>query len=422
MKLYPLLLAGISIGSAVPAFAAPFSWPEIKSMAGAENPTLQSAQKNWEASRAGVKESYGAFLPEVTLSARRTRTETEISILETKSRSRTYSVAASWNIFSGFSTVAGVVRARAGESEALARQELSSAELRYQLRRAFFSVYVQQERIRLFEKILKRQQQNEKLVSLKYDSGTEARWNVMKTRADRERAEFNLDAAKSDLQSARDQLARYLYLDSLPERPVDASLIASAAIPTLGNEEIRAATHPELKVSEATENRLGSDKILARSAFLPTVDLSYTRSRDQNEIGSRPRTDSNTVAIVAQWNIFNGFSDFFNVQQANIAKEAAELDRQVVARRLVSDIRTAHTSLKNAQNRLPSAKSLREAAEERVRTVSAQYRSGLKTYLDWEQAEAQLLETEQQEVTALNTSLDALAEFERASGTTLEEP
>ena len=416
-----IILTGLLI-LAPSAHAAPYQWHEIKSLASPENPSLQSARRNWEASRAGVKKSYGAFLPEINLSARRTRTVTEVSILETKTRSRAYTVAASWNLFAGFSSVAGVDRAKAGESEALAREDLTSSELRYQLRRTFFSVYVQQERIRLFERILKRQQQNEKLVSLKYDNGTEARWNVLKTRADRERAEYNLEAAKADLASAREQLARHLYLETLPPRPVDAAGLALAPVPALNGGETRAALHPELKASEASEARLASDRVLARSTFLPTIDLTYSRGRDQNEIGSRTRTDTDTFAIVAQWNIFNGFSDYHGVQQANLAREAAELDTQVVARRILADLRSAHSSLQLAQGRLPSAKSLREAAEERVKTVSAQYRSGLKTYLDWEQAEAQLLETEQQEVTALSTALDAIAAFERASGITLEEP
>jgi outer membrane protein TolC len=402
--------------------AAPLQWEEIKSLTSPENPTLKAASANAAASRAAVKESYGDFLPSVTLTAQRTRTVSEISVFETKTRNRTYSIGAAWNIFAGFATVAGVERARALESDARARRDLSSAELRYQLRRTFFSVYVQQERIRLFEKILKRQQQNEKLVSLKYDSGTEARWNVLKTKADRERAEFNLVAAKADLDSAREQLARYLYLESLPARPVDASALARAPIPNLSAGENRATVHPELKVSEASESRFSAERRLARSAFLPSLDLTYSRGRDQNEMGARTRTDSNTVAAVARWNIFSGFANYHNVQRANLAREAAELESQGVARRILSDLRTAHSALTLAQNRLPSAQSLREAAEERVKTVSAQYRSGLKTYLDWEQAEAQLLETEQQEVTALGGALNAIADFERASGITLEEP
>jgi outer membrane protein TolC len=404
------------------ANAAPsaFDWEEVRNAAESRNPGLLGAEKSWQSARSAKKATYGAFLPTVSLSARRTKTITEIATIESTSKSRLYSVAASWNLFNGFATVASVQRAGAQEEESLATKDVTSVELRYQLRRAFFSVYIQQERIKLYEKMLKRQQQNEKLVSLKHESGTEARWNVLKAKADRERAEYNLASAKSELLLARDNMAKLLNLEALPEKPVaipaTTTLLASAATP--GALE----GHPSLRRSRANAEKVGRDITLARSAFLPTLDLAYTRSRETSEIGSRPRTDSNSFAIVAQWQIFNGLSDFHKVQQANLTYEAAELEREKVERELQTTVLTAGTNLKTATAGLPSATSQREAAEERVRTVSAQYRSGLKTYLEWEQAEALLIDYEQAEMSALNNALNALAEYERAAGITLEQP
>lgn len=404
------------------ANAAPsaFDWEEVRNAAEARNPGLLGAEKSWQSARSAKKATYGGFLPTVSLSARRTKTVTEISTLESTSKTRLYSVAASWNLFNGFATVATVQRASAQEEESLATRDVTSVELRYQLRKAFFAVYIQQEQIKLYEKMLKRQQQNEKLVSLKHESGTEARWNVLKAKAERERAEYNLESAKAELLLARDSMAQLLNLEALPQKPVaippTSTLLASAATPgALEN-------HPSLRRSRYGAEKIGRDITLARSAFLPSLDLAYSRSRETSELGARPRTDSNTFAIVAQWQIFNGLSDFHKVQQANLAYEAAELEREKVERELRTSVLSAGTNLKIASAGLPSATSLREAAEERVRTVSAQYRSGLKTYLDWEQAEAQLIDYERAEMSALNSALNALAEYERAAGITMEQP
>lgn len=404
------------------ASAAPtaFDWEEIRAAAETRNPGLLGAEKSWQSARSAKKATYGAFLPTVSLSARRTKTVTEISTLETTSKSRLYSVAASWNLFNGFATVASVQRAGAQEEESLAAKDVTSVELRYQLRKAFFSVYIQQERIKLYEKMLKRQQQNEKLVSLKHESGTEARWNVLKAKAERERAEYNLESAKSELFLARDNMAKLLNLESLPEKPV--AIPPTNALLSSPAKGEGVASHPSLRRSRFSAEKTGREITLARSAFLPTLDLAYTRSRDTSEIGAKTRTDSNSFAIVAQWQIFNGLTDFHKVQQANLAYEAAELERERVERELQTGILSASVGLKTASAGLPSATSLREAAEERVRTVSAQYRSGLKTYLDWEQAEAQLIDFEQAEMSALNGALNALAEYERAAGITMEQP
>src|SRR5690606_6666527 len=100
--------------------------------------------------------------------------------------------------------------------------DVTSSSLRYDLRIAFFNLFVQQARIDLFEKVLKRYRQNEKLIGLKYEAGTEAKWNVMKTKAEAERAAFNLESAKAESESAREQLARLLHLESLPGKVAEA--------------------------------------------------------------------------------------------------------------------------------------------------------------------------------------------------------
>lgn len=413
------LFVTLLLSTAASAQGSPLRWEEAKSLAERQNPSLRSAGLNWESSQHAVKENYGNFFPEVSLSARKSRGETEAAFLETKARSHTYTVAASWNLFAGFSTWAGLQSAKAAEAESHAQRDLTSVELRYQLRQAYFSVYIQQERIVLFERIVKRLRQNEKLVSLKYDNGTEARWNLRKTQADRERAEYNLEAAKLELASARDQLARYLHLEAFAD---NVETPAVPAVPPASASGAADESHPQLRLSRATEERFDQAITAARANFLPSLDLSYSRSRDQNEIGSRVRTDSNTVALTASWNIFNGFSDYQKVQQANLRHEAASFDRMSTERQLQNQILVSANNLRSQVMRLPSARSLRAASEERVSTVSAQYRSGLKAYIDWEQAETQLVEAEQQEINALSNALSALADWEKTTGITLEQP
>lgn len=92
-----------------------------------------------------------------------------------------------------------------------------------------------------------------------------------------------------------------------------------------------------------------------------------------------------------------------------------------IEREIVYKISSTRKDLEMAIARMPSTRALREAAEARVKTVSTQYRSGLKSYLDWEQAEAQLNESEQSEITALASALEALANYEKSIGKMLHE-
>jgi adhesin transport system outer membrane protein len=414
-----LILALALLPSA--ALATPLTWQDVKNMALKENPSLRSASLLEQAASSQAKSSLGRFAPTLTLNGARRRSSITSAGTEAIDRRGAYGLTASLNLFAGFSTIADWQQNRARADEATADKDLTSADLRYQLRKAYFEVSYQQVRIRLFERIFKRLEQNQKLISLKYESGTEAQWNVQKTGSDAEFAAYNLKAAQLDLITAQDKLSQLLQIDKLPNPEVEDPK-PEHITPINVDAEALSREHPAVKKSVAYADRQGRLRTAARAAFFPTIDLSYTRGRENPYVGDRLGLDQNAMALTAQWNIFSGFADYFNVQAANIRYDSADQGQIAEQRRVLNDIRTSVNNLKNGIDRLPSARSQRIAAEERSRTVSAQYRAGLKTYIDWESSESQLIETQQTELSALRNALYALAEAERATGKTLEQP
>ncbi len=416
------MLRKVSILFLLPSLvqAAPLTWNEVRGLVQERSPSLASSERSLAANKAAVKASYGDFLPSVGVNASRQHTETTVSGLQTKNKALSLSATASLNLFSGFSTLASLQSAKAAANEAEADLALRSMDLRFELRNAFFSVYVQQERLALYERMVKREEQNEKLVGLKYESGTEAQWNVLTTRASLERARFNLFSAQTELSSAREQLARLLHLDQLPERPIEKPELGG--IPAVEISQLL-ATHPLLLKNRFSAERLQRSVALARASQFPSLDLSYSRSRDHSEpaASARSRSDSNAVALTLGWNLFNGLSDLYRVQEANLRHEAALLNADATTRQLEADLRTTRASLELALRRLPVTRALVEASEARAKTVSAQYRAGLKTYLDWEQSESQLIEAEQSAITGLQEALRALATYEKTLGRTLSQ-
>lgn len=407
--------------SSTPALAAPLRWADVRALGLERSPQLKGAGLRENSSRAELKSTYGNFLPDVTLNASRTRRVDELGTTENKDRRAGYGITASWNLFAGFATVAETRRARASYEGAQADRDLTSSDLRRDLRRAFFDVAYQQDRIALYERILKRLEQNYRLISLKYENGTEARWNVQKNEADRARAEFNLLNARNGLRTSRDRLAQLLFLDALPAEDVAPTPVEEIQL-ALGEPETLVQNHPAIRKAGAEAEVADRARTTARASFLPSLDLVYSRTTERPLINDRVRANSNAVALNANWNIFNGLTDFYKVQQANLRQEAAELDRVGTNRRVLTEIRTAFLNFDTSRASVPSLRALREAAEERVRTVSAQYRAGLKTYLEWDEAQRSLTEAQENEVNAIHDALLSLAEAERAAGRTLEEP
>jgi outer membrane protein TolC len=411
MNIFLLILATTSYA---------ITWDEVRTISKQNDQSVKASDFSLQASLYAKKQSFSSFLPTLTLSARKNKSVAEAYGIESETRAHSVAATASLNLFNGFGSSATLSKAKAAAQEAKAAKDLSSVNARYQLRLAFTDLLISQERIKIFEKSLKRQQQNEKLVSIKYESGTEAKWNLLKTKAERERAEYNLEAARSSWTSAKENLLSLLNIENLPNYQV-SSPIDELKIPREIQENEILTNHPRFQEASFAKDRVEKDVTLARSAFFPTIDLNYSKNREFNEIGSKTRTDSTGWSIVAQWNIFNGFSDFHNWQKTRMATAASKENLEKTQLVLLQDIRSSMRELKVSISRLPSTKSIREAAESRVKTVSAQYRSGLKSYLDWEQAEAQLNESEQTEVSALANAFESLANFEKSIGKTLDE-
>ncbi len=396
------------------------SWEEVKGISQTRDLGIQSAEFSQRASTYAKRKSYSAFLPSLTVSARKNKSVAEAYGIESQSKSHTYSATATLNLFNGFGSVANIQKTTAAERQAESQKAAASVNARYELRLAYTDLFIQQERVRVFEKTLRRQQQNERLVSIKYDSGTEAKWNVLKTKAERERAEYNLESAKTSLAIAKEKLQTLLNLPQLPSADAQSPL-SELQTPGQIDEERVLANHPLYLDEKFGVAKTEKDIAVARSAFLPSIDLNYSKSREFNELGAKARTDNWSWSVVAQWNIFNGFSDFHQWQQVRMAHYASRENYEKTKSSLLQEIRSSQRELQLAISRLPSTRSIREAAEARGKTVSAQYRSGLKSYLDWEQAEAQLNESEQTELSALANAFQSLANYEKSIGKTLDD-
>jgi outer membrane protein len=401
---------------AMAAVDAPLRWEDAVAHTQEKNSSLKSSSSETQASEAERKQAYGAFLPSISASARRSGSEVERNNITVKSKSDSLSLTASLNIFSGFSTIGAVRRASLARDTAKIDERLKSVSVRFELRQAFFNLYIQQERIRIYEKTVARQQQNEKLVGLKYESGAEARWNLNKTRADLERARYNLESTKTELELAQRELARIMEVSAHEKLRVAASqdLPPSAKIDI----DTLLQTHPRVERSRQLEETAYASRLIARSGFYPSLDLSYSRSREPLERG--PYTNTNTWTLSASWNLFNGFVDYHKASAASANREAASYELDAVLRSLNAELNEKQNSYRLAFSLLPVAMAQREAAEERLKTVMAQYRSGLKSYLDWEQADSQLNESEQAEISARKQALFALAELERSLAIPLE--
>ncbi|MFX5570763.1 TolC family protein, partial [Acinetobacter baumannii] len=76
--------------------------------------------------------------------------------------------------------------------------------------------------------------------------------------------------------------------------------------------------HPELDKYRFLDQEAFQDIRIARAAYWPTIDASFSRTwNDQRTDGSPSQKYTvNALALTASWSIFNGGNDYFAVEAA----------------------------------------------------------------------------------------------------------
>jgi outer membrane protein len=155
------------------------------------------------------------------------------------------------------------------------------------------------------------------------------------------------------------------------------------------------AVQNEEQLSLLGENYLQAliDKDKAFANFLPSVSLSAGWSY-QSQGAVLPRHSQDLAANVpGQWNLFNGFRDYYNLKSAD---QTIEQQKQLILdgeQTVLLDVaQTYYSVLTNEQSVDVLANSL-TAQEENVRTLEQQFAVGAARRLDVAQAESQASQT-----------------------------
>lgn len=229
--------------------------------------------------------------------------------------------------------------------------------------------------------------------------------------ADAKDAELTLLGQKNELQKNLLDLWRLLGADT-PLQVEFKESAASLIVKPKVNLTTVIENHPEYLSMQA--------QILVAEQELREIEAEYYPSVSGNLGWSRSETDDNaaveqtTLGLSASWSLFDGFSTH-NRRQASKAKlNALQSKMSDLKRRLKNTIEQKQLDYDLNSQRWPITKQNLAAAQERLQTVTTQYRAGLKKYLDWEQANSKLISAEQEEIAALETVLLSQASLEKA--------
>ncbi|MFO7559527.1 MAG: TolC family protein [Desulfobacterales bacterium] len=144
---------------------------------------------------------------------------------------------------------------------------------------------------------------------------------------------------------------------------------------------------PELKKVRKNLEKARMSLDIARSGYLPTVDIQGKYYFDDSDFEYEKDRENWMAAIVLNWDIFTGFSTKSNKETASAAlEELLAADRKTLLE-VKLDVKTAYLRLEEAEARLEVARSSVEMAEESLQLVKKQYDGGSVTITRYLEAE-----------------------------------
>jgi outer membrane protein TolC len=413
-----LFFIAIYLSSSLSAAAPPdpysdLTWEKSVALIWKKNPELKAYQLDLKSNEFGVAKIDSGFLPTLSLvGAWQPYSYSGLAL--SPSTYQYFGPQASWTIFSGFQTVAQHREAKATVKKAESAVAQVRVKLLNDLRTYFANALFAEKNIEVTERIEKRLSSYAKFLQLRYKGGLEARWAYLKAAADANEAQWEVKKAYLDNKSAQKRLVQTLGLDSDVAVKAAGNFATESVLPTPPLEN-----HPDIEFQSKYRevNQWSVDEQL--SGYWPTVTLAANYYL-QNTNGP-PNLYAWQVGLQINLPIFSGFFTAASVAQARANFQREDSNLRKIVQQTHANLENANNDYQSAKLRIAVAEQELEAARERAKVVQEEYSAGLKTFLDYDQAQSDLTFSEKDYVQSQRDTMIALATLEKAQGKQLPE-
>ncbi len=389
------------------------TWEESVRQAAAVNPDLRAARDNLRAAEMDVRAAGSGFLPTLTGSATMTDTSatSTTAIIAPDSNA---ALTASQNLFAGFRDQASVAQARANRTVAEANLRVARARLSFDLKSAFATLQTAVDALVLSNDIVRRREQNLRLVELRYESGRENKGSLYLSQATLSQARFESLQAEQALRVAQAQFARVLGRDN-PQAMRLSGEVPVMAPPAQVDfvQAVQDTPDQQRALAQVEAAKAGVD--IVASAFWPSLDLSGTTLRQGEDWQLDDRR--NTVLLSLTVPIFSGGKDYYGVRSAGAKESSAEAARENLIRQLRTQLEQAYANYVQAVAKLGVDEDFLKAASARAEIARSKYSNGLMSFEDWDIIESDLINRQKAVLQSRRDRVTAEAAWEQALGT-----
>lgn len=406
------LARGVSFGE-TPVSEIPLSWDECVTIALRHNPDIASTRVGKEAKVSTYRGSFNRLLPGINLSNSYSDSQDATNALWSAQ------IAADMVLWDA-SQIAAIRSASALVDQADARQTLTSAQLRYDLRAAFLRRIFDDKDIDVSRNIQTIRQKSADLVTLRYESGRESKGNKLRTEAQYLQATADLAQARRRTRSDQRSLYRQMGLPTVDDRPLVGSLDTRDPPGFPAVEEL-VDQRPDVRLQYTGIAIAQTEVARSRSALWPTLSADYSHFRT----GAHEFPSDNSgwaVRGVLNYPLFAGgpTAAAFAITASKQNLEQATLDWRSVREQAMAQMETAWSAYAGAMDQARVQTALLAAARQRNDEANVRYTSGLLTYDNWEIIVTDRVNQEQKAILAQLNAAVTQAAWELALGVPLK--
>ncbi len=413
-----LLLGGVLL---TPAYADTLTWQVSVAEAAANNAELRSARANLDAAGNNASAARSGYYPQVSAGVGYSDTTSSSALSgSTTPGSSTFtgtaysaSVSVNQNLFNGFQDRAKVQQGQANREVAAESLMLTKARISQALKNAYAGLKYAQDSITLAEKIVARQQENVRLVELRFESGRENKGSVLLTKASLAQARLSQLQAMQARVTAQAQLAQALGRSDADDLTVSDDPPTSEPVAQPDFQQL-AQQAPDYLQAVAQEKSASAGVTLARSGYYPSLNLSGSIGRSGTDWF--PQDERRTVGLNLNVPLFTGGRDYYTSRSAVASLDAAGAAKLTAQRQLLANLKQAYANDVQAVEKLKVDQAFLDAAQVRAEIARSQYSNGLITFSDWNLIENDLIQRQTAYVQSTRDRVVADAAWEQSQG------
>lgn len=410
--------------------ARPIALDEAVRLAQRNAPAAVQARGQLRSGRAGIRSSYFAFVPNVSLSAGSTRQAGDRFDPvrdEVVSGETTWQYGDGYNLnlmlFDGGRRIFDIGAARANFRAAEANEVTQEFTVALDVKREYYNVLAARESEAAAAAQLEQAEQQLRAASARVMAGVATRSDSLRSVIQVGNARLALLTARNNYKAANAALTRLVatpfVVTAMPEDTLQRVVLDVDSVRLADLAE----NGPAVRQAQAQHSAARAAERAARTPYLPTISANYNWGRSASasslEIGGDPLIKSNSLRLSVSFPVFDQFQREEAVVRASVAEDnarAALRDARLASQQqLVQFV----GSLRTAEERVGIQTASVAAAEEDLRVQSQRYAVGASTLLDVLTSQTQLNQARSDLIQARYDYRIAKAQIEALIGRTL---